>query len=382
MKKLAAFNILVVLIIIFPATAQTWSPIKRLTWNSGTSVAPSLDIVSTTGIHVVWSDDTAGNSEIYYKQSTDNGSTWSPLQRLTWNPGGSYSPAICADSAGGIHIFWFDDSISNSEIYHKSSFDGGNTWSVTTRFTWNSGESVWPSAASDSSGGIYTVWADDSPGNSEIYYKQSTDNGSTWSALNRLTWNSGGSYTPVLTAHFVYGIHIIWADDSPGNREIYYKQTLDKGGTWSIPKRLTWNSGTSESASIAMDASGRIYVFWDDDSSGNREIYYKQSSDSGTTWSALGRLTWNPEWSGSPTAKADNLNGIHVIWQDETSGNFEIYYKNSMNSGATWSSLYRITWNSGWSGGPAIIVDGLNGLHTVWYDQTPGNFEIFYKNKK
>ena len=382
MKKFTTLLLSVFLIMQFTATAQTWSVTKRLTWNSGASRAPSLDIVSSSGIHVVWSDDTAGNSEIYYKSSIDSGSSWSPLQRLTWNSGESNSPVICSDSAGRLHVFWFDDSTSNSEIYHKSSSDGGSTWTALTRFTWNLGESVWPSVSSDSAGSLYTVWADNSPGHSEIYYKQSTDNGASWSALNRLTWNSGGSYTPVITAHSVYGIHLVWADDSPGNQEIFYKNTMDNGSTWSAPQRLTWNSGTSESASIAMDASGRIYVFWDDDSPGNREIYYKQSSDSGTTWSALGRLTWNPDWSGSPTANADSLNGIHIIWQDETPGNFEIYYKNSTNSGMTWSAVTRLTWNSGWSGGPSLIVDSSNGLHTVWYDQTPGNFEIFYKNKK
>lgn len=382
MKKFFIFLLSVFLIIQFTATAQTWSAVKRLTWNSGASRAPSLDIVSSSGIHVVWSDDTTGNSEIYYKSSTDGGTSWSALQRLTWNSGGSFSPVICADSSGGIHVFWYDDSTGNSEIYHKSSSDGGVTWTALTRFSWNSGASIYPFAASDSSGGIYSVWADDSPGNFEIYYKQSTDLGSSWSALTRLTWNSGGSFTPVITVDSFYGIHIVWADDSPGNREIFYKNTMDNGSTWSAPRRLTWNSGTSESISIAMDTSGRIYIFWDDDSPGNREIYYKQSSDSGATWSALGRLTWNPDWSGSPTANVDSLNGIHIIWQDETPGNFEIYYKNSTDSGATWSAVTRLTWNSGWSGGPSLIVDSSNGLHAVWYDQTPGNFEIFYKNKK
>jgi len=49
-----------------PARAD-WIPAKRLTWNSGSSVAPTMAIDSSNTIHVVWYDSTPGNTEIFYK---------------------------------------------------------------------------------------------------------------------------------------------------------------------------------------------------------------------------------------------------------------------------------------------------------------------------
>jgi hypothetical protein len=48
----------------------------------------------------------------------------------------------------------------------------------------------------------------------------------------------------------------------------------------------------------------------------------------------------------------------------------------------TWSSSKRLTWNSGYSQAPSIAADNNGDLHLVWDDGTRGNQEIFYKNRK
>jgi len=39
----------------------------------------------------------------------------------------------------------------------------------------------------------------------------------------------------------------------------------------------------------------------------------------------------------------------------------------------------RLTYTSGFSGSPAIAVQSANKLHVVWEDNTTGNFELYYK---
>jgi hypothetical protein len=48
---------------------------------------------------------------------------------------------------------------------------------------------------------------------------------------------------------------------------------------WSTAKRLTLNSGESEKPSIAVDSSGNPHVVWRDNTPGNFEIYYKKWTD-------------------------------------------------------------------------------------------------------
>lgn len=84
------------------------------------------------------------------------GQTWDPSKRLTWNSGDSFRPAIAVDSENNIHVIWHDDSAGNTEIYHRGSTDGGISW-TTKRLTWNSFASEMPSLGIDSSKNIYVV---------------------------------------------------------------------------------------------------------------------------------------------------------------------------------------------------------------------------------
>jgi hypothetical protein len=369
--KTLIFGIIGVLLFIQPITAQTWGSAKRLTWNSGSSSEAAIAVDSNNHIHVAWSDETPGNFEIYFKKSTDGGAKWA-IKRLTWNSGPSRSPAIAIDSNDHIHLVWDDNSSGYYEIYYKKSTDGGANWTF-KRLTWNFAYSYDPAIAIDSNGHIHLVWYDYDSGNKDVSYKKSTDGGATWTT-KRLTWNSGSWY-PAIAVGSNNHIHVVWNDSTPGNEEIYYKKSTDGGTTWTT-KRLTSNSGDSEYPDITVDSSNHIHVVWFDNTPGNAEIYYSQSTDGGTTWSQK-RLTWNIGDSEYPAITADSNSYIHVIWEDELATD-EIFYKRSTNGGASWTTK-RLTWNTGLSQFPDIVTDSLNNIHVVWGDSSSGNFEIFYK---
>ena len=149
---------------------------------------------------------------------------------------------------------------------------------------------------------------------------------------------------------------------------------------WTPAKRLTWTSGGSFSAAIAVGSSGLIHVVWRDDTPGNNEIYYKGSADGGTTWSAAQRLSWTSSVSDAPAIAVDSNGTIHVTWQDSTSGNVEIYYRKSADGGTTWGVSQRLTWTSGNSYLPVLAVDSTGTVHIVWRDDLPGNIEVYYKS--
>jgi len=331
---------------------------------------------------MVWYDDTQGNWEIFYKRSTDSGASWSVPVRLTWNITVSMFPSVATDSGNLAHVVWQEFILGKGEIFYKRSVEGGVSWSGLNRLTWNAGASAYPSIAADSSGSIHVVWMDNTPGNYEIFYKRSTDSGITWSGLTRLTWNAGVSEFPVIATNSSGALHVVWQEYVTGYYQIVYKHSSDGGTSWSEPTRLTWNAGATGIPTIAADSSGGVHVLWHDNTPGNYEIFYKRSTDSGTTWSRLNRLTWNSGDSYFQSIVADSSDGIHVVWNDNTSGGYEIYYKNSPDGGATWSVLTRLTWSAGASWYPSISADSSSGIHVVWQDFTPGNYELFYKNRK
>jgi hypothetical protein len=118
-------------------------------------------------------------------------------------------------------------------------------------------------------------------------------------------------------------------------------------------------------------------VIWNDNRTGDWGIYYKNSSDSGVTWSSDYRLSNVSDYEYTPAIVASGSN-IHVVWDDDSDGNYKIYYKNSSDSGITWSPDYQLTYLSSASNGPKITVSNPY-IHLVWKDVRDGNNEIYYK---
>ena len=69
-------------------------------------------------------------------------------------------------------------------------------------------------------------------------------------------------------------------------------------------------------------------------------------------------------------------NTVHVVWDDNTPGNFDILYRRSTNGGVSFTEpIKNLSSNTGISFQPAIAVSGSN-VHVVWEDETSGNSDI------
>jgi hypothetical protein len=189
------------------------------------------------------------------------------------------------------------------------------------------GDNQGPALAVDPSGDLYVAYSDMTPGNFDVYYKKSTNGGATWSSSKRLTWNSGESMGAAIIADGSGYLHLVWSDSTPGNPEIHYKQSTNGGASWAPSRRLTSNSGQSLSPKICVDADGYLHLVWHDLTPGNAEVYYKKSTNSGATWTTAERLSWNSEDSRSADVAAFGSGNYHVVWGDNTPGNYELYYR-------------------------------------------------------
>jgi hypothetical protein len=374
--------IIMMVVLGFSVSAQTWAQwtnVKRLTWTSGDSYAPAIAADSSGKIHLIWDDDTPGQREIYYKRSTDEGITWEVTRRLTWTSNESLDPAIAVNSSDQIHVVWADSTLGNFEIYYKSSADGGLSWTPAKRLTWTLGSSEEPAIAVDSNNQIMVVWSEGNWNNREIFSRRSLDGGAQWGPVSRLTWMPGGCSLPAVAIDASDKIHLVWAAGSYSDTYIYYLSSVD-GINFVGPQTLS--NQPYEASCIAMAISGNtICATWQGDTDDLEPIYYRLSIDGGGTWSAVMELPTYSRDSYYGPAIGISGNTIHVVWEDWTPGYPEIYYMKSKTYGAFWSPPVRLTWTMGDSYSPAIAVDSNDAIHVFWRDNTPRNYEIYYKKR-
>jgi hypothetical protein len=306
-------------------------------------------------------------------------SQWQPDVRLTNDPAKSSTSlnnAWCVAASGSVvHVVWYDNRDWNNEIYYKRSTDAGVSWGADLRLTNDTAISRYSSVAVSGSV-VHVIWMDKRDVNSEIYYKRSTDAGVSWGTDLRLTNNSDSSLYPSVTVSGSV-VHVVWEDTRDGNREIYYKRSTDAGVSWGADTRLTNNTAWSEYPSVAISGLF-VNVVWQDNRDGNWEIFYKRSSDAGVSWGVDTRLTNSTAESYHPSVAVSGF-VVHVVWWDWRDGNEEIYYKRSIDSGVSWGTDTRLTNNPSYSDDPSIISSGSN-IHVVWNDNRDGNSEIYYKH--
>jgi hypothetical protein len=370
MKRLIAIIFLLatsVLLLAPPLLAQ-WEPDVRLTTDDSVSRTPNVAADSSGTIHVAWSDDRNGgrnHADIFYKRSTDRGTTWFPDTNLTSDPSDSRFPVL-ATSGSAVHLLWQNKGVPNWELHYRRSTDRGTTWSrdtILSEVTSDTSES-WDPTLTASGTAVHAAWADARDGSPEIYYKRSLDGGTSWGPDTRLTFDPGFSMSPSIAASGST-VHLVWSDDRSGNDNIYYKRSTDAGGTWDPDKSLT--QFLSAATDPAVSASGSlVHLVWVNDGA---DVFYKNSADNGSHWSAGTRFAAG---TGNFPSLSASGNNVHTVWVDDRDVNFEIYYKRNQETEV------RLTDDSHSSETPSVCASGL-GVHVVWSDNRDGNYEIYYK---
>ncbi|MHA2062472.1 MAG: MopE-related protein, partial [Candidatus Sifarchaeia archaeon] len=344
--------------------------------NDGNSVNQQV-VQEGSNIYIVWQDNVTGNYEIYFAMSEDNGSSWTS-QRLTENNGDSINPEIAVNGIN-VYVVWLDNTTGNYNIYFTQSTNGGNSWlSGPQQVTDTKKECRNPKIrATDSN--VYITWENKVRKNYEVYFAGSENsefNERTW-YIKRLTKNKGHSIYPNIAAEDT-NVYVIWQDKVKKNYEIYVAQSEDKGRTWPKKRirRLTRNKGHSiDPGILARDSN--IYVVWQDKTSKNYEIYFAVSTNGGSKWKTK-RITKNSGHSINARIGVKDSN-VYIVWQDMTQNDYEIYIAQSEDKGRKWpkEKIRRLTRNKGYSINPGIKVENSN-VFVVWQDNSPGNYGIYF----
>ena len=222
---------------------------------------------------------------------------------------------------------------------------------------------------------IFLVWHDNSTGNEEIFLRKSTNGGITFGNTTDVSNNTGISKSPQIES-FGNNTFVVWQDNSTGNEEIFLRKSTNGGITFGNTTDVSNNTGISRSPQIESFGNN-TFVVWQDNSTGNEEIFLRKSTNGGITFGNTTDVSNNTGISRSPQIESFG-NNTFVVWQDNSTGNEEIFLRKSTNGGITFGNTTNVSNNTGISRSPQIESFG-NNTFVVWQDNSTGNEEIFLR---
>jgi len=208
----------------------TWSNEIQLTNNTSDDLGPSFVQLMNGTFLVAWQSDRSGNHDIYFKTTSD-GTSWSNATQLTSHSGFDKTPSVTQTEDGKIWVAWCSTRNGDYEVYCKT-YDEPD-WSDATRLTVSPNSDTNPSITETLDKGIWIFWVstEDAPNaDADIYYKSSYDNGETWSESIQFTTDANEDSWPCVGQTNDWRMWVVWTsnrgDQPDGNWDIYYRTSI------------------------------------------------------------------------------------------------------------------------------------------------------------
>ncbi len=242
------------------------------------------------------------------QHSTDGGVSWSTRQTI--GQGGTEYTYPVVGSDGTIYNFMMLNwgATRTGTIQLTKSTNGGTTWSPATTVTTaeqpaspiRPGDSfrffaILSAAVDPNTGALYVAWTDKrnfATNGTDVVYVKSTDGGTSWGAVTRLSHDPTGvvrdHITPMITVGADSTLHAFWLDrrlDATNHLfDSWYSSSTDGGATWDPDTRVSTvsqdlnvafppGSGNAAGDYWGLDtALDSVYVAWNDTRSGDQDI--------------------------------------------------------------------------------------------------------------
>jgi hypothetical protein len=353
------------------------SETNNLTQNDDDSVYPQISS-SSDNIYIVWQESVGSYGTTYYdiffKKSNDNGNNFGSPINLSDNAGFSEHPQI-ASVGNHIYVVWVDDSSGEREIMFSKSSDSGKTFSNNIVVSRNSMSPYHVELAAEGQN-VYVVW--NSFGmemRNIILLSKSNDAGKTFGELTQIGEGDMETYPKIAANADEY--YITWdRRDNKATEILLIKGHKDfKIHNVTQLGKLNNEGIDGGESQVAADAD-HVIVSWASNIPVDKKyVYISSSMNNGNSFGN------NIPLSSTNSSNVENIlvsDNSYIVWQDNIDGNQEIFYTKSNTNGTSIYNPINVSNNVGISECPSITVS-TSGIHMTWEDDTTGNHEVLYK---
>ena len=286
-------------------------------------------------------------------ESRDNNSVpvvFENATNLTNNPMDSVYGQVAAWN-NNVYMLWQDSmppGYTNYDIFIKSSNDNGTTFGSPVNLSNNSGFSEHPQIAAYDNN-VYAIWADDTSGNREVFFTRSEDNSTSFDKIKNLSNNTSDSFNQEI-AVFGDNVYVVWLDqDEADNTNILLKASFDGGTTFGRTVHISSNANQETFPKIAAYEDS-VYIAWNMagdnvDERDNEGLFFVRSLDGGNTFDNIIKLNHENDFGELQVAAFDETvyvvsGGIHSV---DVNG---VFFTKSIDGGRSFSEPVTIDENA------------------------------------
>ena len=228
--------------------AATWSGEFQLSQTDANNALPTI-AARGPRVYVAWRelDMNLLFVTLWASHTSDMGGSWTSTVVDTGpSPTDRRSPQVFAAPDGTVHLIWIGaDSSGVDSIRASRSTDNGTSWSPPQRVD----DAIlgpltyWTPRLGSAGGDLYAVWADERNGDADIFYTTSSDNGVTWgdrqagtdarvddTDANGNSLDDATNQTSPAVATDGFGVYVAWSDSraggSPSKYDLYFSRFL------------------------------------------------------------------------------------------------------------------------------------------------------------
>jgi hypothetical protein len=218
------------------------------------------------------------------------------------------------------------------------------------------------SIAVSGSNNVYLTWWDNKTGNNEVFFAASNDGGKTFGKPINLSNAKGGSADSQIAASGS-NVYVTWWDNKTGSWEVFSKASTDNGKSFgndstvviksvgsSPVKGLKAPSSNTTSVDTIVAASGNNeYVVWWDNTTGNWDVFFAKSTDNGKSFGSPINISNSPDSRslGARMATTPQEGNVYIAWIDITKdGQKQVMFRSSTDSGKTFGNAVMVNGNS------------------------------------
>lgn len=354
----------------------------------GLSYQKSIAVDPDGNVWAFWQDQRSTPYQIWMRKFDRASRIWLPESQLTRVAAQANYPSAACDQSGDVHLSWHIEGEQYAGIWYKKYDKSQGRWLddtllvpavlpylrknpvVTTQPGGNAVHIVW--FGNPDTGGYY-----------QVFHKEYR-HGSGWLPHEQVSLAICPHEAASVAVDRDNNLGVVWLGQDFGSQrnQVFCRRRID--GVWQNVELVSNFPGdlAQYSPCVAAGTNGNWHVAWEGTVTGQiyRQIYYRLRTPEG--WTEIFAVSRGVNYQqGTPSASCREENECHIVWRGKTQASpnkFQLCYAFRDKYG-NWSLPEQLTEiDTGNVDRPAIVCDSGYGLHIVYQDESSGNIDVYY----